>query len=85
LLKSQEKRIHEKFHNLDFLSLCVFVDNNHALEKYHELGFSDIEKIEQGFMGKTIIFLRKKLHEGNELIEPTRAEIRAAIDNLKKT
>lgn len=82
LLQNHEKRIHEKFQNLDYYSLCVFVDNNHAQHRYHELGFSDIERIEGGFMGHTILYLRKKLHPGNDLQGPTRAEIKTAIDKL---
>jgi hypothetical protein len=84
LLQKHEKRIFEKFQNLDYLSLCVFVDNSHALQRYHELGFSNIERIEQGFMGNSIFFLRKKLHQGDDLQGPTRAEVRAALDNAKQ-
>ncbi len=83
LLQKQEKRIHEKFQNLDYLSLCVFVDNSHALQRYHELGFSDIERIEDGFMGNALIFLRKKLHERDDLEGPTRTEVRTAIDKAQ--
>jgi hypothetical protein len=49
------------------------------LQQYHELGFSDSERIEQAFMGKSIFFLRKKLHQGDDVPGPTHAEVKEAI------
>lgn len=79
LLQQQEKRLRERFPNLHYFSLCVFVENNHALSRYHELGFYDVERIEKGFMGNPMMFLLKKLHQEDHLQDPTRNEINTAI------
>lgn len=81
LLQSHEKKFYDKFHNLDYVSLCVMEGNIHARERYEEFGFSDPEPIEEKFMENTIVFLKKKLGSCNDLVGPIGAEVRAAVKN----
>jgi hypothetical protein len=63
LLQDQEKRIYDKFPEVDYFTLCVLPDNQHALKIYKELGFFDSEPVEKGFKGVSLLFFRKKAHQ----------------------
>lgn len=78
LLKDNEKKIYKKFPELDYLSLCVVVENTHALQHYQELGFLSGELIEKGFQDKNVIYMTKKIGQRDGIEPPTHKEFTLA-------
>ncbi len=74
-LQDNEMKIYKKFPELDYISLCVGLENTHAEEHYRKIGFSGEELIAKGFRDKTVLYMSKKISQRDGIVPPTYSDI----------
>lgn len=74
IMQEQLPRIRNKFPDLNFLTLCVDVDNEHMISIYQRLGFKQIEFVEKGTRGVPVFFYGKPIDCANSNLQPPNRE-----------
>ncbi len=64
---------------LDYLTLCVAVDNTHMISVYEQEGFQQCSYIEKGTMGFPIYFYCKKIDPSFDVPYPTYEKFQSAM------
>lgn len=77
------KRIHHRFPNIHYLTLCVQVSNARMIQLYRSLGFQEISYVENGTIGEPVYFFGKKIDQNSNVEPPSYLEFREAIDRLR--
>lgn len=82
-LQGEVQRIHNRFPNIHYLTLCVQLSNTRMIQLYRSLGFQEISYVENGTIGEPVYFFGKKADPNSIVEPPSYLEFREAIDKLR--